>query len=412
MTSLLLEPFSGISGDMFLGALAPLLDAEAEIVALPSRLGLDNVTVGFSDVVRSTLRCRKCAVTVNGHAPESHPRAHDHGHSHHHPGHGHDPGHGSTHHAPRAYTDIVHLVQHADLPEGVRELALEMFRLLGGAEAEMHGMPLEEVHFHEVGGEDSIIDLVGAALLIDRLSPDAVYCSPVCVGSGFVKTAHGRLPVPAPATRELLHGMPTFPGPVEKEMTTPSGAVILAALNPVFSIPTLVTRSTSLGAGTRELDQPNALRAGLCSTAAGEGREAIVLLQTNLDNVSGEDLGADWLRDLLDAGALDAWLAPVLMKKGRPGHKLEVLCVSAMADELCRMILKRLPTLGVRRFEGARTVLDRGSETVSTDFGDIELKIHKLPDGTQRRVPEYESLNTAADRHGLSVQELRRKTES
>ncbi len=176
MTQLKLEPYSGISGDMFLGALAPLLNAEADITALPARLGLDKVTVAFEDVIRSTIRCRKASVRVDGHAPEAHghghPHTHDHGHAH------------------RAYRDIVHLIQHADLPDSVKALALAMFRDLGEAEADMHGIPLEEVHFHEVGGEDAIVDIVGAALLIDKLSPDAVYSTPVCVGSGFVKTAN------------------------------------------------------------------------------------------------------------------------------------------------------------------------------------------------------------------------------
>lgn len=416
MSVLKLEPYSGISGDMFLGALASLLDAEDAITALPEQLGLDGVRVEFTDVVRSTIRCRKATVTLHGHAPEKphHHHDHDHHHTHEH-NHGHDHGHPHPHthahgHAHRAYRDIVHLIQHADLPQGAQTLALEMFRLLGEAESAMHGIPLQDVHFHEVGGEDSIIDLVGAALLIDRLQPERVICTPVCVGSGFVRTAHGRLPVPAPATQRLLEGMPTFPGPVEQEMTTPSGATILAVLQPEFTAPTLIARRTALGAGTRDLDQPNALRAvraDLPDLPVSAPRESVVLLQTNLDNLPPEDLGADLLTDLLRAGALDAWITPVLMKKGRPGHQLEVLCPPAEADSLSARLLAHLPTLGVRRFTGERDTLQRSAHTVDTAYGPVALKRHHLPDGHTRDLPEYESCRAIAHAQGLPVNTIR-----
>jgi len=417
MAILKLEPFSGISGDMFLGALAPLLDAEDQITSLPDKLHLHGVEVRFDDVIRSTIQCRKATVSVNGvpdlptdHDHHHHPH-HGHTHGHHDHEHGHDHAHGHDH-IHRAYTDIVHLIQHAHLTEGAKALALEMFRILGEAEAEMHGMALEEVHFHEVGAEDSIIDLVGAAVLIDLLQPEQVFCTPVCVGHGYVKTAHGRLPVPAPATQRILEGVPTLPGPVEKEMTTPTGAVILSVLNPSFTLPVLTVQSSGMGAGTRDLEQPNALRASICTSAEPEGRESITLLQTNLDHVSGEDLGSDLLQDLLNQGALDAWTTPILMKKGRPAHKLEVLCRSTLADALSSWILASLPTLGVRRFEGSRLVLERSQKTVTTPYGPIELKVHHLPDGSERMIPEYESIRAAAAAHGVSVQTVRKSVKA
>jgi uncharacterized protein (TIGR00299 family) protein len=402
---------------MFLGALAPLLHAEADICALPAKLGLKQVEVHFTDVIRSTIRCRKATVTIGGQAPEAqdhghhhHDHEHDHDHDHDHHGHGHDHSHGDKHthsHAHRSYTDIVHLIHHADLTDGTQSIALDLFRRLGEAEADMHGIPLDEVHFHEVGAEDAIVDLVGAALLIDRLRPEAVYSSPVCVGSGFVKTAHGRLPVPAPATQKLLRGFPTFTGPIEKEMTTPTGAVILAALNPQFTEPTLICNQTGLGAGTRDLDQPNALRLSLCSRADESTSESIHLLQSNLDNLTPEDLGSDLLHDLLDAGALDAWITPILMKKGRPGHLLEVLCAPEHSDRLSTRILQTLPTLGVRRLPGTRSILQRETATVNTPYGDIALKIHHLPNGDTRALPEYESCRAAALTHGVPTRDVR-----
>ena len=420
MHLLKLEPFSGISGDMFLGALAPLLQAEDEIASLPKRLGLATVSVSFDHVIRSTLQCRKAHVHLAHSHDHDHPHSHDHDHDHdhdHHHHHGHDHLHTHTHthahgHAHRAYTEIVALIQKADLPDTVKKIALDMFRLLGEAEAEMHGMPLDDVHFHEVGGEDAIVDLVGAAWLIDKLSPLQVYCTPVCTGFGSVRTAHGHLPVPAPATQKLLQGMPTFAGPVEKEMTTPTGAVILRILQPNFTLPVLQVTQSQLGAGTRELpSQPNALRASLCqpqpSSQLPAQHEAVTLLQTNLDNLPAEDLGADLLESLLQQGALDAWLTPILMKKGRPAQKLEVLCPPQSAGDISTWILKHLPTLGVRHFDGHRQILGRSSAEVDTPFGKLHLKQHHLPDGTLRNVPESAACQAAARQYGVSVQEVR-----
>ncbi len=397
MASLLIEPFSGISGDMFLAALASLLHAEDDLRGLPAQLGLDHCEIRFQDVTRGSLRCRRAQVLVGGHAPEE--------------PHSHEGGHGHTH-DHRAYRDIVHLLRdHAELPEGARMLALRFFQLLGEAEAEMHGIPLDEVHFHEVGAEDSLLDLVGAALLLDRLRPGGVACTPVCVGSGFVQTAHGRLPVPAPATQRLLAGMPQFPGELPLEMTTPTGAVLLRALDPDFSPATRVLHASAFGAGTRDTPtQPNALRLSLFDPADDTAARPVTLLQTHLDNVSGEYLGADLIADLLADGALDAWISAILMKKGRPGHKLEVLCRPADAERLTQRILRELPTLGVRRFQGSRSELDRSSGSLPSPLGPLAAKCHHLPDGTRRLLPEYEGVRAAARAAGLAPESLYRRT--
>ncbi len=416
MKILKLEPYSGISGDMFLGALAPLLEAEADIVALPARLGLQDVEVGFADVQRCSIRCRKANVAIHGHGhahdhPDHHDHAphehgHDHPHGHHEHGH-HEDGHQKHGHGHRSYCDIVEMIGRADLPSGAKELACRMFTDLGEAESAMHGIPLSGIHFHEVGAEDSIIDLVGAAMLMDLLRPDAVYASPVCVGSGFVRGSHGRLPVPAPATHHLLQGMPTFAGPIAKEMTTPTGAAILKAIGVRFDEPVLVVERSSLGAGSRDLDQPNALRASLCRAAPGEG-EKVVVLQSNLDNVSGEEIGADCLADFLAAGAWDAWLSPILMKKGRPAQMLEVLCPPAQVEALTQKILRELPTLGVRRFDGGRTILPREIRSLETPYGPIAVKVHHPGHGFERLQPEYASCREAALRHGVPLHEVYR----
>ncbi len=427
MTHLKLDLHSGISGDMFLGALAPLLDMCADLERLPERMGLPHCTLHFEEVQRSSIHCVHAVIRVKGQAPEAQQQDHDHshhehGHSHHeheqdhhdhdHSHSSHDHSHSSHgHHAHRHYGDILHLIDHADLPDGAKTRAKDMFRMLGEAEAQMHGIPLEQVHFHEVGAEDSILDLCGAAWLIDCLNPEQVYASPVCTGHGSVKTAHGLLPIPAPATLELLKGMPMIEGAIAKEMCTPSGAVILRSLNPHFELPALIPEKQAYGAGSRDLPgQPNALRATLCKRLTDSASsEAISLLQSNLDGCTPEDLGADSLQRLLQAGARDAWISPILMKKGRPAHCLEVLCFPEDADKLSDQILNDYPTLGVRRFDGNRRILPRSQEHIETEFGPLELKVHELPDGRKRRIPEYESLFRLSESSGLSVSELRKR---
>lgn len=422
MTILKLDPTSGISGDMFLGALAPLLEAEDEIIALPKRLGLKNVHVEFEDVIRSTIQCRKAHVLVHeehGHAHHDH----DHGHGHHHHDHEHEHDHEHHHtrthehgHSHRSYKEIVHiLTDHADLPEDVRELSLTMFRFLGEAEAAMHGTELDKVHFHEVGGEDAMVDIVGAAWLICKAKIEKTVCSSVCVGSGTVKTAHGQLPVPAPATAALLQGFPTHAGPIAMEMTTPTGAVILKALAPKFDDPSLIVHATGLGAGTRDIaSQPNALRVSLAELhrTTDSSTESVILLQSNIDNVTPELLGSDLLESILEAGALDAWITPIVMKKGRPAHKLEVLCSHETADTLSVLILEKLPTLGVRRFHGERMILERRQDSVDTEYGRIHIKVHILPGGKERGIAEFSDCMDAAKSAGVSIREVKQAAES
>lgn len=292
---LAVDAHSGISGDMFVAAAAALAKCEEEVCALPGKLGLEGVTCRFRDVIRGSIQCRKFDVMegdltaeeaagsreiCHGHS-HVHDHSHEHGHSHEHDhshehghsherGHSHDHGHSHEHgqhhehdhhHEHRALSSIREMIVSAGLEAGVEERALRMFNRLGEVEALAHGIPVEQVHFHEVGAVDSIVDIVAAALCIERLAVDAVYSSPICVGSGTVRTAHGILPVPAPATERLLRGMPTTVGELPGEWTTPTGALILTELNVTFQLPTLVTTDAAFGGGTRNpSERPSVLR--------------------------------------------------------------------------------------------------------------------------------------------------------
>ena len=415
--TLVLDLQSGISGDMFVAAAARLAGCEDEVLRLPATLGLDGVSVRFGDVVRSSLQARQFTV-IDAHEHEEHqPHGHEH-HTHEHEEHDahhhhaheeHDGAH--AHHAHRPLSEIRALLTRARLDDAVRARALRMFQRLGEVEAAAHGIPVEQVHFHEVGAIDSIIDIVAAALCIERLGLRQVYASPVCVGHGTVKVAHGTLPVPAPATERLLQGMPTFAGELSGEWTTPTGALILAELAPTFSDATLVTNASAFGAGTKDTPKrPNLLRLRLARShaqpagAAGLLSDELVSIACNIDDSTGEFLGADLLERLLQAGARDAVLHPILMKKGRPAQQLEVLAEPAQARAIAALILSHTSTIGVRLTPVSRLMLKRESLEVDTPYGLVSVKQVTLPDGSTRCAPEYESVKRAAAQAGVPAQ--------
>ena len=375
MKILRIEPFSGVSGDMFLGALLDLGGPVGALEALPAVLGLTGATISVAKADKCGILCTHVVITDD--TPQPH----------------------------RHLSHILEMIAGADLPAGAKDLAGRAFTLLGEAEAAVHGVPVQKVHFHEVGAVDSILDIVGAAVLLDGLAFDQVVCGPVCVGSGFVQCEHGRFPVPAPATARLLWGMPTFAGEVAKEMTTPTGAAILRALEPAFEAPTMVTSQSGYGAGTRDLEQPNCLRLSLGETTGADAGQ-VVVVQTNLDDASGELLGGHFQDLLLAAGALDVSLGAVLMKKGRPGQRLEVLCREADRGRIADIILTETTTIGVRWFPVQRTVLPRTIETVQTRFGAVRVKCVTLPGGRIRRTAEFEDCRELAVASGVSVQEV------
>lgn len=395
-----LECFAGISGDMLMAA---LVDAGAPIDLLQrtaASLGL-GAELHVTRVSRSGIQSTKIDVMVDGRlhepvqpsGPIEHEHNHRHDHQHEHSTHHHEHDHGRT------LPEIRSLLIHADLTERARDLSLNAFGLLAAAEGRIHGVPAEKVHFHEVGGIDAIVDIACSAAAADALDLDAWYCGPVNVGSGFVNCAHGRFPVPAPATAELLKNLPTYSAHVQAELVTPTGAALLRALDCRFeSTPTMRTRAIGYGAGTRNPERfPNVLRVsvGEIVQAAQWIGEKVTVLECAVDDLNPQVL-AHTAQLALERGALDVMSAPVTMKKGRLGTLLTVLCKPSDVDHLQQLIFRETTTLGIRVREENRVVLAREITPVQTDFGVIHIKTGSWQGEEWNAAPEFEDCRRAA----------------
>jgi hypothetical protein len=306
--------------------------------------------------------------------------------------------------AERTWKSIRALLGRARLSAWVRERSLEAFERLARAEARIHGVPIERIHFHEVGALDALGDVVGVCAAIESLGVSRVTCSPLPLGRGAVPTAHGAIPLPSPATVELLRGIPTAPYDVAWETVTPTGAALLATLVHEFgALPALRPLAQGFGAGDdRKGPLPNALRAVLGEAEPELARDEIAVLETHLDDMTPEHLA--FLIELLhDEGALDASLAPLVMKKGRPGQLLRVLARTPDAERLARLVLSDSSALGVRMQRVPRLVLRRDASSVDTKYGVIRVKLARAPDGTRAVKPEYEACARAARKHGVAI---------
>lgn len=419
MNILYIEPFSGLSGDMFLGALCGLLDSYDDLEDLPQKLNLPDGRVEISRVEKNGIVCRHVNVvdlnepTETDHKQDhghSHHHSHDEGHSHSHD-HDHSHSHGHTHadHHHRHLSEIIDLIDKADITDSARKIAKEIFHFIGEAESRVHNIPIEKIHFHEISAVDSIIDIVGCAVLIDRLGKITTYSEPICVGHGMVNTQHGLLPIPAPATAKLLQGMPHYKGDEKGERVTPTGAAILRYLNPAFESPTINIERAAYGPGKKDFIGPNVLRLSLGTLQ--QASSSIFSIETNLDDCSPELLGSDFQNQLLDTGAIDFTLTQALMKKGRPGHLLSVLVAQENLEAVCDFILENTTAIGVRYYPVNRRILDRSEESVSTDFGDVRVKTVTTPSGKKRQKADYEDLARVAKLQGISVSELKRSIE-
>jgi uncharacterized protein (TIGR00299 family) protein len=400
-----LDCSSGIAGDMFLGACLDLglpVEALADVVA---RLGLAGIAVESRKASRggfvgTRFRVLEHGRPVEGPDPEEHGHGHEHEHGQDH-GHRHGQDHGHHHHhgPTRGLAEIRALITGSALAAAVKERALRLFQRLGEAEARAHGMPIERVHFHEVGAIDSIVDLVGAAAAIELLAPERLTCGPVNLGSGRVKMAHGEVAIPAPATAELLRGVPVFGGP-GGELTTPTGAVLLAELVDEFvELPAMVLEGVGYGLGKKDLPtHPNALRllrGRSAAAGAAETRAEVMVVEAEIDDLPGEGFGF-LMERLLAAGALDVYYTPVQMKKNRPGILVTLLCRRPQLDELAGLLLAESGSLGCRyhaalRFEAEREILE-----VATAFGAVRIKRARLDGRPLAAAPEFEDCRRLA----------------
>jgi len=378
MVCAFVDCFAGISGDMLLGA---LIDAGAPVDNL--LYGLETLPISgwelkIERVRKGAIAATSVSVIVNEKQPE------------------------------RYLSDIESIVFASQLPEKVKEQSLKVFRLLAEAEAKVHGIGVNEVHFHEVGAVDSIVDIVGSVYALHLLGVQAVYASALPFSRGRVKTLHGDLPVPAPATMELLCGVPTYPLDIEVELVTPTGAALLKALANEFGMPPPFTpRKVGYGAGKRDLPFPNVLRVivGDMPDNVALERERLVVVETNLDDMTGEMAGFAMER-LLTAGVRDVWVVPAQMKKNRPAIVLSVLCDHEKLPTVLQILLRETTTLGARVQEVERLCLPREIWEVTTPYGTVKVKVAKLGDEIVNIAPEYEDCRRLALERGVPLKEV------
>jgi uncharacterized protein (TIGR00299 family) protein len=431
-----LECFSGISGDMFLGALVdagvPARVLEEAVAALGVGAQLE-----ISRVVRSGISATKADVWVGGEKDlpreeywerEEHAHSHEHSDREHHE-HDHEPEHhGHTHphlgetrtgvSAPhehshsRGLTEIRGIISAASISIGAKKTAISIFEALGRAEAKIHNTSIESVHFHEVGAVDALVDIVCAAVGAETLGVDEIICSPLNVGGGMVTCAHGTFPIPAPATVELLKGAPVYSSGLQAELVTPTGAAIVKTLASRFaSFPEMKIEKSGYGAGSRDFPgHPNVVRLTVGETAskalaATTPPETVTVLEANLDDLNPQVFGYVMDR-LFEESALDAFVVPVQMKKNRPGMLLTVLCKSEDVSRLTQLIFSETTTLGVRRRDEMRQVLARRWESVRTPWGEVRIKIASMNGTVTNYAPEYEDCRRIAAEHHVPLKQV------
>jgi uncharacterized protein (TIGR00299 family) protein len=398
-----LDAFSGAAGNMFMGA---LLDLGLSRKALLE--GLDPLGLEFKLVVKKVQRSGFAARYVDVKVPVARAkrlaqaRAHSHGKRAHADGH----EHGHAHSHGRPYSEIRLLIERAKLEPNVKQRSLAIFEALGLAEAKVHGSKLEDVHFHEVGAVDAIVDVVAAAIGLECLDIGRVTCTPIAIGHGTIDSDHGLLPLPAPATLELLSGIPTVPAGVEWETLTPTGAAILRTIVDEFGpLPAMTIERIGYGAGNdRKGPLPNVLRAVLGEGPSFTG-DRVVCIETNLDDLVPEHF--DYLMErLFDAGALDVSLQHLQMKKNRPGFLVRVLARPVDRQPLARILFAESTAIGVRTSDWDRLVLERETVRLKTPLGSLRVKVIRGPEGRVQYSPEYDDCKRAAKKSGIALRDV------
>ncbi len=451
MKTLYLECGMGAAGDMLTAALLELMpDPEAAVAEL-NGLGIPGVQFSKEAVSKCGIGGTHMTVKVHGeeeseemfhHHHEHHDHLHEHehddesachehhhdhehiheGHEHHHDhthehshehthGHTHEHAHehgdaGHTHHHHSSLHDIEHIVcGHLNIPDQVKQDVMAVYGLIAEAESHAHGVPVTEIHFHEVGTMDAIADITAVCLLMNKIAPDQVIVSPVHVGSGHVHCAHGILPVPAPATAYILNGVPMYGGAVKGELCTPTGAALLKHFATRFGdMPVMRTEAIGYGMGKKDFEQANCIRAMLGETE--DAGDSVLQLECNVDDMTAEELGFA-MEMILEAGALEVYTVAAGMKKSRPGTILCVLCHEDAKETLVRVIFRNTTTIGVREHRCSRYTLKRSFETVQTPYGDVQKKLSSGY-GVTREKYEYEDLARIAREQGLSLTEVRK----
>jgi pyridinium-3,5-bisthiocarboxylic acid mononucleotide nickel chelatase len=372
--------FSGISGDMVLGAFVDMGVPVEWLVEKIQGLPIGEIEIVARDVKRNAIGAKQISVIEKEVSPA------------------------------RNFRDILNIIENATLGDKVRRVAVTIFNRIADAEARIHRCEKEHVHFHEVGAVDSIVDIVGAALCLDYYAIKSVSSSSLPLGSGFVDCAHGQLPIPAPATLEILKGLPVYGGSSKKEMVTPTGAGIIASLSPTFGpVPQMAIKHIGYGSGSRKCDDiPNLLRVFVGDKKephTQRGNDDVCMVETNIDDMNPEIFGY-LMERLFGDGALDVCFTPVMMKKNRPGTKIEVMCPPDKQADISRCLLTETSTIGVRYHLVHRHTLKRSISTVTTCYGEIQVKCATDPDGRIRYAPEYEVCKQAAFENKVALQAI------
>ncbi len=366
---------SGASGDMILGALIDAGLTENTLQAGLAALLLDDYKLDFHRVNKNGFSASKVDVIVRDKVPERH------------------------------LSDIEAIITQSELSTHIQQKAIAIFRRLGTVEAGIHGSSLEHVHLHELGGVDTIVDVVGALIGLEALGIENIFSSPVPLGRGFVKGSHGQIPLPAPATVALLKGVPIVGSQLMVETVTPTGAVILTSLASGFGpIPEMNLRSIGYGAGGRDLPIPNVLRVliGEQNKPLGCKVETLIMLETNIDDLNPE-IYAYVMEKLFAEGALDVFMAPIQMKKNRPATQFSVLCREKDAAKIREILFMETSTLGIRETTIRRHSLERNTQKVETPWGEVNIKIAHLPNGELKVAPEYEDCRRLAQQHDIAL---------
>ncbi len=398
MKILFYEPFAGISGDMNLGAMIDLGVDQNYLITELKKLGLDNeYSINVSKSSKMGIGGTRVDIKLNDFQP-------------------YDPANlfaiGNDHHQHRNLPDIENIIDKSSLDEKVKDLSKRIFMHVAKAESTVHGLPLNEVHFHEVGATDSIVDIVGAAICFNKLNIDKVISSPIELGGGFVKAAHGKMPVPAPATAEIVKNISVKYGGIDHEATTPTGAAILVELvDEYVTSAELIILKTAYGIGYRDVEVPNVLRVNLADVAdRGYEQKDAILLECNIDDMSNEVIGSLMDR-VLEAGAKDISFQNIQMKKNRPAILLSILTTEKNEDPLKDLLFRETSTFGIKSFRVKKSILKREVEEVSTSLGLVRIKKGLLGDEVIKSKPEFEDVLRISKEKQIPLMEVYKKIE-
>jgi len=415
MKTLYFECGMGAAGDMLMASLLELHENPDDFLRRLGETGIPNVTVSAGPSAKCGITGTHVTVKINGreevscdhhehehhheHGHDDHQHSHNHEHIHEHHKHSHD----HDNHSHGSYHNIEHIIGHLSVSDGVKKSALSVYSLLAEAESRAHGAPVNQIHFHEVGEMDAVADIVGVCMLIEELSPDKILCSPINVGSGYVRCSHGILPVPAPATATILKGAPIYSDQTKGELCTPTGAALLRHFADEFcEMPMLTVSGIGYGMGKKDFAKANCVRAFIGQ--AGSISESVAELVCNLDDMTAEAIA--YAQQLLfDEGALDVYTTPIGMKKSRAGLSFTCMCHMSDKDKMLRLIFKHTTTLGIREYVSRRYSLRKEHSELQTKFGTVKVKT-SYGFGVKKSKPEYEDIARIAHDNSLSIQDV------